>query len=55
MYKCIKGGIVQNVVYCCCYAALTVSSMSENDIVVSVIVDWYGCELKVGDGKCVNI
>jgi hypothetical protein len=20
-----------------------------------VIVDWYGCELKVGDGKCVNI
>ena len=28
--------------------------MSENDIVVGVIVDWYGSELKVGDGKCVN-
>ena len=42
-------------IFCCCYAALTVSSISENDIVVSVIVDWYGCELKVGDGKCVNI
>ena len=40
---------------CCCYAALTVSSMSENDIVVGVIVDWYGSEIKVGDGKCVNI
>ena len=42
-------------VFCCCYAALTVSSMSEKDMVVGVVVNLYGCEIKVGDGKSVNV